>query len=99
MPYLSQKSGKTIHLLKQSSKPAMAGKKKRKVALLGSLEQFKESKKKPTAQPQQPVLQSSLAPAPGASQTLQPPTFNTSTKNVPSMFASGKGKDAKMKDN
>ena len=38
MPYLSQSSGKTIHLLKQNSKPALAGKKRRKVPLLGSLE-------------------------------------------------------------
>ena len=38
MPYLSQHSGKTIHLLKQSSKPALAGKKRRKVPLLGYLE-------------------------------------------------------------
>ena len=38
----------------------------------------------------------------GSGQTLQPPTFNTSSKNVPSMFASQKpkdAKDAKMKDN
>ena len=46
MPYLSQKSGKTIHLLKQASKPALAGKKRRKVPLMGSLEQYKDSKKK-----------------------------------------------------
>ena len=106
MPYLSQKSGKTIHLLKQSSKPAMAGKKRKKVALLGTLEQFKDSKKKPSPPPQQPVLQSSLAQSAGASQGLQPPTFNLSNarndgpgKTVPPMFASQKGKDAKMKDN
>ena len=47
MPYLSQSSGKTIFLLKQNSKPALAGKKRRKVPLMGSLEQFKDSKKKP----------------------------------------------------
>ena len=61
MPYLSQYSGKTIHLLKQSSKPALAGKKRRKVPLLGSLEQFKESKKKPMSQAQPSPSQSSLA--------------------------------------
>ena len=101
MPYLSQRSGKTIHLLKQSSKPAAGGKKRRKVALLGSLEQFKESKKKPLSQPV------------GGGPTLQPPVINMPLNqgsslakgNVPPMFATnptgqkGKGKaDHAMND-
>ena len=42
-----EKSGKTIHLLKAGSKPFVGGKKRKKVELLGTLDQFKESKKKP----------------------------------------------------
>ena len=40
MPYLSQKGGKTLHLLKQSSKKISTGKKRKKVAILGTLQDW-----------------------------------------------------------
>ena len=59
----------------------MAGKKRRKVTLLGSLEQFKESKKKPMSQPT------------GNTATIQPPIIqmplnqsSLAKGNVPPMF-------------
>ena len=45
LPYLSQKSGKTIHLLKSSSKAIAGGKKRKKIPVLGSIKHYKESKK------------------------------------------------------
>ena len=104
MPYLSQKSGKTIHLLKQSSKPTKVGRKRRKVALLGSLEQFKESKKKPMAPGQPPVVHSSLPHNQGPPHSARSDTSQQQQKNVPPMFSrpggshQEKGKDHKMSD-
>ena len=43
----TEKSGKTIHLLKADSKPYTGSKKRKKVPLFGTIEQFHESKKKP----------------------------------------------------
>ena len=45
LPYLSQRSGKTIHLLKASSKAIKSGKKRKKVPLLGNIGHYKDSKK------------------------------------------------------
>ena len=45
LPYLSQKSGKTIHLLKASSKKIQSGKKRKKIPVLGTIKHYKESKK------------------------------------------------------
>ena len=45
LPFLSQKSGKTIHLLKASSKATASGKKRKKIPVLGSIKHYKESKK------------------------------------------------------
>ena len=42
-----EKSGKTIHLLKQGSKPITPRKKRKTVPVLGSFAEYKESKKKP----------------------------------------------------
>ena len=42
-----EKSGKTIFLLKQKSKPQMGTRSRRKIDVLGSIHQYKESKKKP----------------------------------------------------
>ena len=47
MPYLSQKPGKTLHLLKSKSKPCNAIRKRKKVEVLGTYAQYKDSKKKP----------------------------------------------------
>ena len=41
----TEKNGKTLHLLKAKSKATPAGKKRKKVALLGSFESYKDSKK------------------------------------------------------
>ena len=40
MPYLSKKGGKTLHLLKQSSKKIQTGKKRKKHEILGSLQDW-----------------------------------------------------------
>ena len=42
--YLIEKSGKTLHLLKQSSKPIKPREKRKKIEVMGTLAQFKESK-------------------------------------------------------
>ena len=42
MPYLSQKSGKTLHLLKQSSNKISTGKKRKKHSILGSLSEWNQ---------------------------------------------------------
>ena len=47
MPYVSQKPGKTLYLLKSSSKAIAKGKKRKVVPLLGSIGEYKDSKKKP----------------------------------------------------
>ena len=46
-PILSstEKNGKTLHLLKAKSKATPAGKKRKKIALLGTFESYKDSKK------------------------------------------------------
>ena len=46
MPFVSQKPGKTLYLLKSNSKAIAKGKKIKVVPLLGSFNEFKESKKK-----------------------------------------------------
>ena len=43
----TEKSGKTIHLLKSGSKQASGQKKRKTVPLLGTFGQYKDSKKKP----------------------------------------------------
>ena len=48
----TEKSGKTLHLLKSNSKPTKPRQKRKKVELFGTFDQYKESKKKP-----QPVSQ------------------------------------------
>ena len=40
-------NGKTLHLLKSSSKPTPAKVKRKKVPILGTYDQYSESKKKP----------------------------------------------------
>jgi hypothetical protein len=42
-----EKNGKTLHLLKQSSKKIKTDKPRRKIPVLGSFQEFKDSKKKP----------------------------------------------------
>ena len=49
MPFVSQKPGKTLYLLKSNSKVIAKGKKRKVVPLLGSFGEFKESKKKAVA--------------------------------------------------
>ena len=72
-----EKNGKTLHLLKASAKPTPAGRQRKKVQIMGTFGQYKESKKKPQAQnkdaPVPKILQQStsgssiqqyMAPAP-----------------------------------
>ena len=46
----AEKNGKTLHLLKSASKPSKSGKPRKKVEILGSFDQYSESKKKPQVQ-------------------------------------------------
>ena len=48
---LTERNGKTLHLLKANSKPVASGRKRKKIMLLGTYEQYTESKKKPGPQP------------------------------------------------
>ena len=48
--YLAEKNGKTLHLLKSSSKPSKAGKKRKEIPILGTYQQYTDSKKKPQPQ-------------------------------------------------
>ena len=40
--YYLEKNGKTLHLLKSGSKPTLAKTKRKKVALMGSFDEFKK---------------------------------------------------------
>ncbi len=41
LPFISKRPGKTIHLLKKASKPVPQERKRRKVSLVGTLQEFK----------------------------------------------------------
>ena len=58
-----EKNGKTLHLLKARSKPIPSMKKRRKIEILGTFGQFKESKQKPAPSnnPAQPLNTQNLA--------------------------------------
>ena len=61
--FRTERSGKTIHLLKSGSKKIATDRKRKMHELMGTLDQYKESKKKPQAQQppkQQPPLQGAL---------------------------------------
>ena len=66
MPYLSKKGGKTLHLLKQSSKKIQTGKKRKKHEILGTLQDWNGSQpnSQPDSQPlvanQSPMVQTSM---------------------------------------
>ena len=45
--YCLEKNGKTLHLLKSNSKPSKAGKKRKEIPILGTYQQYTDSKKKP----------------------------------------------------
>ena len=64
--FFSEKSGKTIHLLKSGSKQTSGAKVRKVVPLLGTFAQFKDSKKKPAPKEvaQNIVDQVMLAPQP-----------------------------------
>ena len=62
LPFLSQKSGKTIHLLKARSKKIQSGRKRRKVETLGTFADYKESKKKPAMAELQPPVPNQMPP-------------------------------------
>ena len=51
----TEKPGKTIFLLKQGAKPYSPSKPRRKIQILGTFDQYKESKKKPQPPADQPV--------------------------------------------
>ena len=46
---LVEKNGKTLHLLKSSSKPSKTGKKRKEIPILGTYGEYSESKQKAMA--------------------------------------------------
>ena len=77
-----------MYLLKAKSKPVQSGRKRKKIPVLGSFEQYKDSKKKPSlAKPIEPA--SALAPP----QSSQAPRVDP--KNLASYFGSGGGNQKK----
>ena len=56
MPYLSQKSGKTLHLLKQSSMKISTGKKRKKHSILGSLSEWNQEQQNSQQLGSQPLV-------------------------------------------
>ena len=45
--FITERSGKTVHLLKSGSKRIATDRKRKKHELMGTIEQYKESKQKP----------------------------------------------------
>ena len=86
-----EKPGKTLHLLKSGSKPVPAQRVRRKVQLLGTFDQYNESKKKPPAQGQLGLGQVAAGqpPIPSSNMSFMAPQSNANSdgKNA---------KDAKM---
>ena len=50
----TEKAGKTIHLLKEKSKPGASERKRRKIELLGTYEAYQSQKKGQAVAPQEP---------------------------------------------
>ena len=67
----AEKNGKTLHLLKSASKPSKSGKPRKKVEILGSFDQYSESKKKPQPQPNASAPNQMLGQNSGAPSFLQ----------------------------
>ena len=86
-----EKNGKTIHLLKSGSKATQSGKPRKKVELLGTFDQYSESKKKPQVQANMAAVAQNSGQMAGGSSILQFMAPNPSTKEN-----ANKGKDAKM---
>ena len=86
-----EKNGKTLHLLKSGSKATQSGKTRKKVELLGSFDQYSESKKKPLVQNNVAAVSQNSGQIAGGSSILQFMAPNPSTKEN-----ANKGKDAKM---
>ena len=88
---ISEKNGKTLHLLKAGSKLAPSGRSRRKVELLGTFGEYTESKKKPVSQTHM------AAPNQNAGQINSGGSIMSFMAPAPSnQPAQAKGKDAKM---
>ena len=91
---LSEKSGKTLHLLKSGSKPIKPGTKRKQIPVLGSLKDYHDSKKKPSAQGQQPpsslLQQPSLSGQRGTGSVQQQITDTIMIAPLPNTPAGGK---------
>ena len=87
----AEKNGKTLHLLKSGSKPSQLDRKRKKVPVLGTFEQYTESKKKPVPKTNQPHVDEQVQQINSGSGILQfmapAPTGKANA---------GKGKDAHM---
>ena len=86
-----EKSGKTLHLLKSNSKPTASDRQRKKVKILGTYGEYRESKKKP-APPNNagapPKAQGQPASGSSILQFMAPPPGGKADQ--------GKGKDATM---
>ena len=72
----TEKNGKTLHLLKSKSKPVPGGRKRKKLPVLGTFEQYAESKKKPApvqGNDAKPKIQSQAASGSSILQFMAPP--------------------------
>ena len=69
----TEKSGKTIHLLKQGTKPITPRKKRKTIPVLGTFTEYKESKQKPVPPVgvHQPQIDQMLAPIPNINQAAK----------------------------
>jgi hypothetical protein len=98
--FRTERSGKTIHLLKSGSKKIATDRKRKKHELMGTLHQYKESKKKPQAQ-QPPKQQPPAQGAPPAQIGEQKPQASSLAPPFQlQMFAKPQGdnkKDSEMK--
>ena len=94
LPIVPEKNGKTLHLLKANSKPAPAGRQRKKIAVLGTFAQYKESKKKPVpqAQPASAPQQPPQPPIPSSIMQFMAPQQNAhkDAKNAKDAKMSGK---------
>ena len=105
----TEKKGKTIHLLKASSKPVASAKKRKKIPIQGTYEEFRDSKikdlgnsaKKASSNLPLPPASSNLPGSPAPSNLPLPPARkqgqSTGGSSIVQLMAPAPGqKDAKM---
>ena len=79
-----EKPGKTLYLLKAKSKPIQSGRKRKKIELLGTFAQYKESKKKQS-------IEIPIQSASSLAETESNKAQRTDTNNLATYFAGNNG--------